>query len=128
MALHDKLHLLVVDDMSTSRGLISQALDNFGIRNVITAASGTEALDLVIKHPVHLILSDFNMPKMDGLALLAAIRANPKTQAMGFIMVSGRADETMLEIGRSLGMNNYLQKPFTPASLRDCLEAVVGRL
>ena len=128
MALHDKLRLLVVDDMSTSRGLISQALENFGIRNVITAASGTEALDLVIKYPVHLILSDFNMPKMDGLALLAAIRANPKTQTMGFIMVSGRADETMLEIGRSLGMNNYLQKPFTPASLRDCLEAVVGRL
>ena len=70
MALRDQLRILVVDDMSTSRGLITQALDSFGIRNIAVAEDGANALQALSKSPAHLVISDYNMPQMDGLELL----------------------------------------------------------
>lgn len=128
MALRDQLRVMVVDDMSTSRGLISQALEGFGLQQVKTADDGQDALRQLNAAKVHLVLSDYNMPGMDGLELLATLRKTPETQKVGFILITGRADQALIERGRSLGMNNYLAKPFTPADLKECLEAVVGRL
>ncbi|AXC50707.1 response regulator [Paracoccus suum] len=128
MSTKDQIHILVVDDMSTSRGLIIQALESMGIANVHHAADGGAALTTMASRPVHLVLSDFNMPGMDGLTLLKEIRTNPKTRGAGFILITGRADKEMIDSGRALGMNNFIKKPFTPVELRACLEAVVGRL
>ncbi|WP_126975717.1 response regulator [Frigidibacter oleivorans] len=128
MSLKDKLRLLVVDDMSTSRGLILQALDAMGLQQVAHASSGAEALAALQRSPAHLVISDFNMPGMDGLQLLQALRAEAKTRTIGFILITGRADREIVDRGRSLGMNNFLKKPFTPAEMRACIEAVVGRL
>lgn len=128
MALRDQLRVMVVDDMSTSRGLISQALEGFGLQQVKTADDGQDALRQLSTAKVHLVLSDYNMPGMDGLELLATLRQTPATQKVGFILITGRADQALIERGKSLGMNNYLAKPFTPADLKECLEAVVGRL
>ncbi|OCX62322.1 hypothetical protein BFP70_14235 [Thioclava sp. SK-1] len=119
---------MVVDDMSTSRGLILQALDAMGIRQVGYATDGAGALAILEKTPVHLVISDYNMPGMDGLQLLQALRKNPKTARSGFILITGRADKTIIETGKKLGMNNFIKKPFTPPDLRSCIEAVVGRL
>lgn len=119
---------MVVDDMSTSRGLITQALDAFGIRNVTTAENGRDALQSIAARPVHLVISDYNMPEMDGLQLLHQLRAGPKTKGVGFILITGRAEQQIVDHGKKLGMNNYLKKPFEPAGLRNCIEAVVGRL
>ena len=128
MALRDQLRVLVVDDMSTSRGLITQALESMGVRNVSTAADGPSALDSVAKSPVHLVISDFNMPGMDGLELLSALRQGARTAGIGFLLITGRADKTIIDRGRSLKMNNYIAKPFQPADLKTAIEAVVGRL
>lgn len=128
MALRDQLRVMVVDDMSTSRGLIVQALEAFGIRSVSHAPGGREALGLMEKSPVHLVISDYNMPEMDGLQLLKALRTAPKTQKTGFILITGRAERVIIETGKKLGMNNFLKKPFQPQDLRTCIEAVVGRL
>jgi len=128
MALRDQLRVMVVDDMSTSRGLITQALDAFGIRNVATSADGATALKTLETKPVHLVISDFNMPNMDGLQLLHQLRAGARTKGVGFILITGRADREIIDKGRQLGMNNFLKKPFEPADLRSCIEAVVGRL
>ncbi|WP_083217529.1 response regulator [Thioclava sp. SK-1] len=128
MALRDQLKVMVVDDMSTSRGLILQALDAMGIRQVGYATDGAGALAILEKTPVHLVISDYNMPGMDGLQLLQALRKNPKTARSGFILITGRADKTIIETGKKLGMNNFIKKPFTPPDLRSCIEAVVGRL
>ena len=76
MSLRDKLHILVVDDMSTSRGLLTQALDELGIKNYRTEADGHTAWSSLASKPVHLVISDFNMPRMDGLQLLEAIRSH----------------------------------------------------
>ncbi|MBM9594381.1 response regulator [Roseitranquillus sediminis] len=128
MALRDQLRIMVVDDMSTSRGLITQALDSMGIRNVVTAADGPSALKTLEKSPVHLVISDFNMPGMNGLQLLHALRSGAKTARVGFLLITGRADREIIDTGRKLGMNNFVKKPFEAAGLRSAIEAIVGRL
>ena len=128
MSLKDQIHILVVDDMSTSRGLIVQALEAMGIQNIHHVASGPEAVELLGRNPVHLVLSDYNMPGMDGIQLLQHIRTSPKTKAIGFILITGKADKAVVDSGKALGMNNFIKKPFGPADLKSCLEAVVGRL
>lgn len=128
MALRDHLRIMVVDDMSTSRGLIAQALDGFGIRDVTSAENGKDALRRLATRPVHLVISDYNMPQMDGLALLHQLRSQPKTKDTGFVLITGGAEQRIIERGKKLGMNNYLKKPFEPVDLRNCIEAVVGRL
>ncbi len=128
MALRDQIRIMVVDDMSTSRGLITQALESFGIRNVSTAENGTDALQTLAKAPVHMVISDYNMPSMDGLHLLQNLRGNEKTKGVGFILITGRAEQQIIDYGRKLGMNNFLKKPFEPVELRKCIEAVVGPL
>ncbi|MEP5729682.1 MAG: response regulator [Sulfitobacter sp.] len=128
MALRDQIRIMVVDDMSTSRGLITQALDAFGVRNISTAENGKEALQILAAKPAHLVISDYNMPEMDGLQLLHYLRATPKTKGVGFVLITGRAEQQIIDHGKKLGMNNYLKKPFEPAELRNCIEAVVGRL
>ena len=128
MALRDQIRIMVVDDMSTSRGLITQALDSLGVQHVSTAEDGADALTTLSKAPVHLVISDYNMPNMDGLKLLHNLRSGPKTKGVGFILITGRAEQQIIDYGRKLGMNNYLKKPFEPADLRKCIESVVGPL
>ena len=128
MALREQLRLLVVDDMSTSRGLITQALDAIGIRNVATAGDARSALQALSRAPVHLVISDYNMPEMDGLHLLHHLRVTPQTKNIGFLLITGRADQAIIEKGKRLGMNNYLKKPFQTAELKSAIEAIVGRL
>ena len=128
MSLREQLRIMVVDDMSTSRGLITQALDGFGIRQVESAADGEAALNKLAKWPVHLVISDMNMPGMNGLQLLHALRSNARTGKVGFLLITGKADQNIIETGKKLGMNNFLAKPFQPADLRKAIEAIVGRL
>lgn len=128
MALRDQLHVMVVDDMSTSRGLILQALDAFGVRNVRDASDGQTALAELTQRPAHLVVSDYNMPGMNGLEFLHALRSSATLKKIGFILITGKADRQIIDTGKRLGMNNFIKKPFEHADLRNCIEAVVGRL
>ncbi|MBR3370533.1 MAG: response regulator [Rhodobacteraceae bacterium] len=128
MLLKSQLHVMVVDDMSVSRGLIEQALDWAGISNVQYEANGESALKRLVASPVHLVISDYNMPGMDGISLLEALRSNKTTHRMGFILITGKADRALLERGQRAGMNNFLTKPFTKEALLRCIESVTGKL
>ncbi|SDZ46667.1 response regulator receiver protein [Jannaschia faecimaris] len=128
MALREMLKVLVVDDMSTSRGILLQALDALGVANVSYAENGRTGMVQAKQSAPHLILSDLYMPELNGLQLLQHLRADPATQKIGFILVTGRGDEAVIQTGKKLGMNNFLTKPFTSSQLKDCIEAVVGRL
>ena len=128
MGVRNQLHILIVDDMSTSRGLITPAMDELGIANYDTENDGRAAMTRLAARPVHLVISDYNMPGMNGLELLAALRQHKATQRIGFILITGRADRELLEKGQKLGMNNYLAKPFTTPQMKACIERVVGPL
>ena len=119
---------MVVDDMATSRGLITQALDDIGIKNYVTENDGRSALGRLSASPVHLILSDYNMPGLDGLGLLKAVRGNQALRKMGFILVTGRPTPEIVAEAKQLGLNNMIKKPFTAAAMKQCIESVVGRL
>lgn len=122
------IRVLVVDDQLTMRSLIRASLQQIGIRDIHEAADGELGLRAAITTPVHLIISDFNMPNLDGLGLLRAIRAHPPTSKTAFIMLTGRADRELVQRAVQYGVNNYVVKPFTTAQLKEKLEAVFGPL
>jgi two-component system, chemotaxis family, chemotaxis protein CheY len=128
VSLKDSLQIMVVDDMSVSRALITNALDEIGIKNYRTENDGNAALAKLVANPAHLVLSDYNMPNLDGLGLLKALRMSRVTQRIGFILITGSAKPEVIEAGRALGMNNMIKKPFTTVTMRQCIESVVGRL
>ncbi|MGH6761729.1 MAG: response regulator [Phyllobacterium sp.] len=128
MSFVQHLKVLVVDDTTTSRMLISGALQEMGIRQITLAADGEQALKSMMTVPSHLVISDFNMPKLDGLGLLKAIRSYAPIRKTPFIILTGKGDRALVQKAAELGVNNYLTKPFTTASLKQAIEAVVGQL
>lgn len=128
MAAAKQLEVMVVDDTSVSRMLMTEALQEIGVTNLALAKDGAEALAQLKAKPVHLIISDQFMPNLDGLGLLKAVRAHPPTSKIGFILVTGSPDKTLVERGRQMGLNNFIAKPFTTKAIRGAIEAVVGRL
>lgn len=122
------LQTLIVDDQRSVRALVRACLMEMGIVRVTEAEDGAEALQILSVHRQHLILSDLNMPNLDGLGLLRAVRRNPATAKTAFIMLTGRADTALVQEAVSLGVNNYIVKPFTMDALRRKIEAVFGRL
>lgn len=128
MSIRKSLQMMVVDDMSTSRGILTQTLDELGIENYQTENNGKSALLKLLARPVHLVLSDYNMPEMDGLGLLRGLRENRSTARIGFILVTGKPTQEIVAAGKRLAMNNMIKKPFTTLDMKNCIETVVGRL
>jgi len=128
MTLKDSLRVMVVDDMFVSRALISQSLEEIGIRHVATEADSKTALGKLATNPVHLVISDMNMPGLTGLDLLNALRHNRSTQRIGFILITGTPTPEILQKGQQLGLNNLIRKPFTTATVKASIERVVGPL
>ena len=119
---------LIVDDQQTMRSLIRTSLNALGITNTREAADGEDALRAMLSLPMNLVITDFNMPKLDGLGLLRAIRAHGPISKTAVIMLTGRADRELVQRAVQFGVNNYLVKPFTVGTLKEKLEAIFGAL
>jgi two-component system, chemotaxis family, chemotaxis protein CheY len=128
MAAANQLAVMVVDDTSVSRMLMTESLQEIGISNLALAKDGAEALNQLKAKPVHLVISDQYMPNLDGLGLLKALRSHAPTAKVGFILVTGSPDKSLVERGRTMGLNNFIAKPYTTKTIRAAIEAVVGRL
>ena len=122
------LKVMIVDDQQSIRLLIRGGLQQLGFRDFEEANDGEVALRSLANHPVHLIISDYNMPNLDGLGLLRAVRLYPPTMKTAYIMLTGRGDKELVQRAVQFGVNNFLVKPFTIASLREKIEAVLGPL
>jgi two-component system, chemotaxis family, chemotaxis protein CheY len=122
------IQALIVDDQRSMRELIKNAMQQIGIVDVREACDGEDAFRALLTRSAHLVISDFNMPKLDGLELLRAIRAHPPIRQTAFIMLTGRADQELVKRAAQFGVNNYLVKPFTAAGLRGKIEQVFGTL
>lgn len=128
MSLRDTIRVVVIDDMSVSRALITQSLEDLGITKYQTENDGRTALGKLVAAPVHLVLCDMNMPGMNGLELLHALRNTKTTARIGFILITGQPTAELLRIGQELGLNNLIRKPFTTATMKASIERVVGPL
>lgn len=122
------LKVLIVDDQQTMRSLVRNGLREIGVTDLREAVDGEDGLRQLLTLPVNLVISDYNMPKLDGLGLLRAVRAAPQLRNTGFIMLTGRADGDLVKRAVQFGVNNYLVKPFTVATLRQKIEDVYGAL
>ena len=122
------IKVMVVDDQSSMRAMIRRALQDLGFKDIRDKASAVEALPAVKSDRVHLIISDYNMPDMDGLQFLEEVRKDPAIGKTVFIMLTGSAEKEVVQKAAALGVNNYVVKPFTPASLKERIERVFGSL
>lgn len=122
------LRVLIVDDQHSMRLLVRGGLQQLGFADFDEAGDGEEGLRKLVANPAHLVIADFNMPKLDGLGLLRAVRTHPPTSKTAYIMLTGRADKDLVQRAVQFGVNNYLVKPFTVAALREKIEAVFGPL
>ncbi len=122
------LKVLVVDDQLSMRALTRTSLQQMGVVEIFDAADGEEGFKALLQRPVHLVISDFNMPKLDGLGFLRAIRSHEPIRGTAFIMLTGRADKELVQRAVQFGVNNYLVKPFATAQLKEKIEEVFGAL
>jgi two-component system chemotaxis response regulator CheY len=122
------IKVLIVDDQLTMRSLVRNGMQQLGFTDFTEAADGEDALRSLLARPANLVISDFNMPKLDGLGLLRAVRSHPPLAKTAFIMLTGRADKELVQRAVQFGVNNYLVKPFTVATLQGKIEAVFGPL
>ncbi|WP_186456940.1 response regulator [Sphingomonas suaedae] len=122
------IRVMVVDDQTSMRAMIRRALQDFGFKDIRDKASAPEALSAIRNDRVHLIISDYNMPEMDGLEFLATVRKDEVLAKTVFIMLTGSSDREVVQKAAALGVNNYLVKPFAPAALKEKIERVFGAL
>lgn len=123
-----KIKAVVVDDQLTMRTLVRSSLQQIGVTDVREYSGPQEAINSLKAQTAHLILSDFNMPQMDGLQFLRAVRTDGQLKSLAFILLTGRADADLVKRAAQFGANNYLVKPFTVAALKEKLEQVFGPL
>ena len=123
-----RIKAVVVDDQLTMRSLVRSALQQLGINDVREFAKPQDAISSLKTQAAHVVFSDFNMPEMDGLEFLRAVRSDPSLKSTGFILLTGRADTDLVKRAVQFGANNYLAKPFTIAVLKQKLEQVFGPL
>lgn len=106
-----KKTILTVDDSMSVRKFIALALKSGGYR-VISAVDGMDALEILPKEKVDLVITDLNMPNVDGFELVRTIRENPQYGALPIIILSSLADSQYIERGMQAGANSYIVKPF----------------
>ncbi|ANV98094.1 two-component system response regulator [Helicobacter enhydrae] len=121
------MKLLVVDDSSTMRRIIKNTLQRLGYEDILEAENGVEAWDLLDKNPsVNVLITDWNMPEMNGLELVKKTRADSRFTDIPIIMITTEGGKAEVIIAIKAGVNNYIVKPFTPQVLKEKLEAVLG--
>ncbi|MBI9074745.1 MAG: response regulator [Desulfatibacillum sp.] len=120
--------LLIVDDSSSMRSIVKRTvqMSGFDVDRFFEAEDGKAALKLLDEEWVDVILSDLNMPVMDGEAFLAALRANPVFSQIPVIVVTTEGREEKLQQLRNLGARDFVKKPFKPEIIRDTLTRALG--
>jgi CheY-like chemotaxis protein len=113
-----KISFLVVDDSPTTRELVSRSLKLvFGSAEIFMAENGKEALRVLKEKDIDIIISDWNMPQMDGEELLFEVRNNPKLKELPFVLMTSNANRDFIITAIQLGVTQYIVKPFSPGEL-----------
>ena len=119
------MKFLVVDDSSTMRRIIANTLKKIGYGDILEAEDGREALKKLSENQVDLVITDWNMPNMDGLTLVQEIRGGAN-KTLPILMVTTNAAKTDVIQALKAGVNNYVVKPMTPETLEEKIKAITG--
>jgi len=122
---HDHV-IISVDDSSTMRRIIKNTLTKLGFTNVLEAANGVEGLDVLAKNEVDMIITDWNMPEMDGLTFVKTLRSKDEYKDTPILMVTTEAAKEDILTALRSGVNNYVVKPFTPDTLQEKVNKLLG--
>jgi two-component system, chemotaxis family, chemotaxis protein CheY len=122
------MNILIVDDFSTMRRIIKNLLRDLGFNNTSEADDGQTALPMLKTGKFDFLVTDWNMPGMDGLTLLRTVRADELLSQLPVLMVTAEAKREQIVVAAEAGVNGYVVKPFTAVTLKEKIEKIFSRL
>ncbi|NLI15797.1 MAG: response regulator [candidate division Zixibacteria bacterium] len=120
------LKILAVDDSPTMRRIIVNTLKRAGYEDVAEASDGKDALAKLKTDKFDFIITDWNMPEMDGLTFVTAVRSDPDLKGLPILMVTTRSVKEDIMQAIKAGVNNYIVKPFTPETIAEKITQVIA--
>jgi two-component system, chemotaxis family, chemotaxis protein CheY len=123
-----KMKIMVVDDFSTMRRIVKNVLKQLGYENIEEAEDGTQALAKLKTGGFNFMVSDWNMPNMDGLELLKTVRKDPDLKGLPILMVTAEAEKDKVVTAIQAGVNNYVVKPFTAEIFKEKMDRIFEKL
>ena len=121
-----QISIVVADDFGSMRSQIRGLLGQMGFKSVFEARNGKEAMALLEKYDIGFIISDWNMPEVNGLELLLSVRGHEKHGDLPFLMVTGLTEKENVIAAVEAKVSNYIIKPFTPETLEMKIRAIFG--
>lgn len=118
--------ILIVEDSATTRALIRAVIDEIGEFETVEASSGFEALKMLPQQQYDLIITDINMPDINGLELISFVRNNPRFTHLPIVIVSTERSEEDKKRGMALGATAYVTKPFKSFELQEIIKKTIG--
>lgn len=122
------MKILIVDDFSTMRRIVKNLLRDLGFNNTTEADDGSTALAALKAGSFDFLVTDWNMPGMEGIDLLKAVRADPQLSTLPVLMVTAEARRDQIVEAAQAGVNGYVVKPFTAATLKEKIEKIFERV
>lgn len=121
-------NVLIVDDSATMRAVIKKAIkvSGFKVGDFLEAADGQEAMAVLADGWVDVVLSDINMPNMNGLELMAAMQKDPLLREIPVVMVTTEGSEKKVQMVKEMGAKGYIRKPFLPEDIKKTLNSIMG--
>lgn len=122
------MKILIVDDFSTMRRIIKNLLRDLGFNNTQEADDGTTALPILQAGGIDFLITDWNMPGMQGIDLLKTVRADDNLATLPVLMVTAETKREQIIEAAQAGVNGYIVKPFTAATLKEKIEKIFERI
>jgi two-component system chemotaxis response regulator CheY len=122
------IKILVVDDFSTMRRIVKNVLKQLGFENLDEAEDGAQALTKLKSGAYGFVVSDWNMPNMDGLELLKEVRKDPALKDLPILMVTAEAEKDKVVTAIQAGVNNYVVKPFTAEVFKEKMDRIFEKI
>ena len=122
------MKILIVDDFSTMRRIVKNLLGELGFGNTVEADDGNSALPILKQGGIDFLVTDWNMPGMTGLDLLKNIRSDEKLKTLPVLMVTAESKREQIIEAAQAGVNGYIVKPFTAATLREKIDKIFERI
>ncbi len=122
------MKILIVDDFSTMRRIVKNLLRDLGFTNTAEADDGQTALPMLQSGDFDFLVTDWNMPGMQGIDLLKAVRADPNLKDLPVLMVTAEAKREQIVEAAQAGVNGYIVKPFTAGTLKEKIDKIFERI